>query len=984
MGSRYAIPQKMIVCERGGTFETSDGWVFRNSGSSTFGTAGVSQANPAWDLLNFANNNGAGAGTAESRVPFAKLGFTTADGLETAHTVYLRIRNRTNRDVGSGTVIGPATAIHDGGGGNPGNCYCAFATYLAGTPTVGIGVFTAGTFLILSSVAATTLRQGDVLALSYGFKVATSEVFLGLRLNGESVDAFIHAGGYRMGTLSALPGLVGLNTPAVPVAHVHGGTASEWWVTSGFNHYAELFDVARLFGGPRVEFLEQQRFTTDPIPSVKWYFSKELIRLTFSFKRRGGCSSASMVIQMQDWVRGVAPSPSFRSFRQPTAEDWAGDDWHGGDVVVRQRHGGQWLRIGIGNVPEAVWRGRVTSISANKADLSVKVSCLGHWQHLGNLQIGEEVSEGIRLRDAIQLLVERYALKSETVDSPIRALTIVGTGHQLDQRVSYDFKHTSVRNALDRLLRILPEGFAYGVDAGGTLYVQQQTDHYTVDLGAGQLPLLTLNTDDCLKWEPKIDFRRIENQVTVIGEPYEEDVTLGSTGVVEGRASSDKSLAMFGAFEQIKKDSNFQDDGFAAKVAHALCKRTCSPRFTARIRVLLPLDGTTAFWEVLTPFVPFVAIINPAETLARELVSNGAISTQEASVGNEVMRRYGDLTGTALEGDGDAGDFVLLDPTTTEQNLNIHWLLKLRLRFDFVHPGAAGTYAHMFGRPRGGGGNARKGWGNLVWAKDTGNLEWWFEDSGGTLRGPIATGINVPVAAPAGQIVDLTVWRDNNGDWQFYDGPTAKSASSSFQQTLAVGAFDWRWFDDNAGGDEGWHGTVDNWSLIDTKPFGLRGLDDSSTVPAFVTRTAGKPLPRNEGVGLLRMCRFNEAHHTGGPINPRSVWTFETSSGAVRTQYTASLTNVLADPSPISANNRRGFRLGDTITVGQESYSKTWGGPLILHVDEVRYVVEPSVGLVDRQMRLGQSPASFVETVASLDRQAQEQSDLLHRIEQDT
>jgi hypothetical protein len=988
MGTRYAIPRKALLCERGGTFSTADGWVHRTAAGATFGKAAVSQANPAWDLMNFLNNNGGGAGTAEARVPFAQLGFVTADGLETAHTVHLRFRNRTNREVGSGTVIGPAVAIHSGGVGNPGNCYLGFATYLAGTPTVGLAVFAAGVFVILSSAPNQTVRQGDVMSLSYGFDVASSKVNLGLRVNGIAVDAWIDPAttGYRVSALSALPGICGINTPAVPVAHVHGATASEWWVTSGFNHYAEFFDVARLFGGPRLELLTQQRFSTDPAPKVQWYFSKEITTLNFSFKRRGGCASALAVLQLQDWINTdttITLPPALRSFYEPPAEAWSANDWHGGDVVIRQRHGGQWLRIGTNNVPEAIWRGRISSSAFKKGEKTVRLRMLGHWGQLSKIEIDAEVGERIKLRDALVLLIDKYAVKSPTVDSPIVARNIVGVGHQLEQLVDYDFKHTSLRNAIDRLLRVLPEGFVWGVDATGTLYIQQQIDHYTIDLLTGQLPLLTLNTDNAQGWEPKVAFDKIENAVTVIGESYDEDTEENSTGVVRGVARCDKSVQMYGTRADTKKDSIYHDDGFAAKVAQAMCKRTCAPVFTAKLRVLSPLDGTQSFSEVLTPFLPFVAIVNPVEKIGRQLKARGSTSIEDYQMGNAVMRRYGDMVGTALRGDGDAGDNVTLAPTTTEQNINTSWLLKIRLRFTDAHVGAGGTFAHIFGRPRGGAGNFRKGWGNLVWDRDSGNLQWWFEDSGGSLRGPIVTGINVPSAAPADQIVEIIIYRDATGDWAFYDGPAAKNTSAGFRQTLQTGSFNWRWFNDAAADDEGWIGELDNWAMINTKPAGLRGLEDSNSIAAFATRTAAKPLARNEGVGLLRMCRFNEAHHPGPAVNPRAVWTFETSTGPVQKQYTASLTNILADPSPITTNNRRGFRIGDTIAVGSQAYSKPWGGPLILHVEEVRYSVVPSVGLVDRQLRLGRQPASFVDTVAGLERMASQQEDLMNRLEED-
>jgi hypothetical protein len=953
-----------------------DSWTKRVSGAGLFDTAVVLGTSPQWEICHWRNDSGASIGTAEYRWPLSAISMTSSVELENQHTVHLRLQNQSND--GDSPQVGPATCVHDGGSGQPGNCYYAFARYSGGTRYIGIGKLSSGSKSTLAEATA-PIEMGDALSLGYQWDVSAGAAQLTAMVSGAAVTSATDTGGYRMGSLSALPGVVGLDTLSISNMRQHGAAWSEWWVTDLSGSWGELKELAGdLTATPIVQLLSYQRYAGDPEPRVKWAFSGEIIKLQWTHKRNGGCGRAKIELQPQAWntgllglypVDGGSSELSTRTFEEPFADDWEANDWHGGDVTISVRYSGRKLTT-TDIVEDTLYRGRISKVEVDGKSGAVRIECDGLISTMEDFFVWYDKRKSITIREAIESTIEGSLVKSATHDGALAGHNILGLQSFLDQKVDMDYEVESVRSVIDELVALLPDGMVYGVDAQGVFYVQQQNDHYTTDISSSaQLPIVTFDARTALSYKRSIDFRKLRTTVTVYGAEDE------SESRVAGGSAAVKALALYGRRHKVKTQDSIGDAGLAAKYAQAILKRVVAPKLSVGMKVQQPILDSQAFWTTLTPFMPVVAIRDRRDD---NMMRTFDPSSSSRYVSDQLLRRFGDLAGWSTAEKGTAGGSASWPSTSREQALQKSWLFHARIRFDAAHP-AAGFHAFVCGRPRGGAGNSRKGWGGLYWNGTTGNLEWWGEDSVGALY-VIQTGLTVSTSTPAGATVDLFVHRAADGSWSFFNGGAAAGSDSSAAAkaiVLGTGSWDWRLFDAAGSGDYGFDGTIDNVYLIDSAPrtegdqtlgveaqrFGMAG---------FASRNAGAPLKRNDSYGLLMLAKLNEPTDPDvGADGEMVVWTDDGSSSPTKRIVTWTAGTGSSQSGSITLDSRRGYRLGEG--------AKRWGGPLVLYVAEVKYTVEPSSGLVTREMTLGSEQRSFAQSLANLEREVSRQSEILNR-----
>lgn len=223
---QWASP-KVIALEYGDRF---DEWTFHNSSGqwNRVGIVGQERYSIGWK-----NNNGVATGSAMFRLPFSAFSLPASSPYESQHTVHMRCARRNN--VGLHNALGVATALT----ATSATGYIAIA-YSTATLGVTIGKLTAGAVGGLASSAATVVRPGDVLSLAYRYDTTNSRVELAALLNGVVVVSTTNsASPHRMSTLSGRFGLYGDPTQALPNSLGIGHTTPEWWVTSGWQTFAE-------------------------------------------------------------------------------------------------------------------------------------------------------------------------------------------------------------------------------------------------------------------------------------------------------------------------------------------------------------------------------------------------------------------------------------------------------------------------------------------------------------------------------------------------------------------------------------------------------------------------------------------------------------------------------------------------------------------------------------------------------------------------
>ena len=272
----------------------------------------------------------------------------------------------------------------------------------------------------------------------------------------------------------------------------------------------------------------------------------------------------------------------------------------------------------------------------------------------------------------------------------------------------------------------------------------------------------------------------------------------------------------------------------------------------------------------------------------------------------------------------------------------------------------------------------------------TGKLRWIYQESGGA---PVVmdTGITVDPVTPASAVVNFTVWRDAIGDYRFYDGTTLKATiTGNRNNTHKNQATDWRWFDSSQTGGflHAWDGIIEQFWVLDTVALESKLPGGVGGVGGFIARTNAKNLRRTEGLGLLRHCKFNEAHYIGGtpflatPAKNRA-WTRNGTTatpeaGTYAITASSPALGSAIDATPISTEVARGWRMGeDSTAVAGESSAKKWGGPLMMAVEKVTYDVRPNDGTVLTAFELGDFREQFMPSIDAIGRQVAETSEVL-------
>jgi len=952
-------------------------WTQRVKLSASFYSIGIPNTSPNYDVIGFTNNSGAGAATAEHYVSYADMTFGTGTNLEDIHTVSMRM-TRTNDSVT--IAASPATAIHTGGAGQPGNCYFAFARYDAGTAKVGLAAFFLGTFVLLAEFAY-TVSAGDVLSIRYQYNTLLSRAELAVLVNGASIATFNSPGGYRMSTLSAKPGIVGIGSPSIPTAGSgFGHWFAEWWVTN--SDETEFMELDRPYPGKvgdvKVRIMETQRFSTDPTPKAKYLFGAEIVNASFAYKRLGGCTTAKVTLLLQDWVEGVTPNPMSKSLEEPFSEEWNDFNWMGGDFVLSCSYSARAYAIGD-FVDEDLWRGEVTKIDFDRRTKVATITARGLTESLKDHYVDKYVKEGETIRTAVATILG-YALKTGTNDGRILATDIIGIQSVLDQIVDVDFEAVSCRDALEEVLRVVPDGVIWGTDRNGTFYVQQQLDHYTEDLSGG-IYFPHFDADFVTAWKKTNDFTPI-NKVQVLGKEVEEGQPVFDTiERFSGEATMERYRSIRGTRKQIIMESSIVDRGLAAKLAQVTLKRTGGHKLAAKLTTLEPIEGTRSFWHALVPFRPYVSIQERLEPDAN-LTDPRLSSTDFYSVHDEMIRLYGDLPGYAAHLDGASGGKLSIASTASEQNLTgFNWMMQVSLKFTSAHTGGLTSQAHVVGRAEAG---VNVGWGYLSWQEGTGNLFWNYRTNGGLTR-LIWTGINVPAAAPANAVVNFTVWRDNVGDFHFYNGGTLGATVATYRtDVIRTSTADWSIFS----GDHlavGWEGDAQEFRVFDTTALHTSATGGPSTgVLGFLARNNGTALHRNEALGLLRYAKLNEPYTPGGIQLAGSVCWFRNGVNGTPTSGAW----IIGSIGPVSSasfvsNMRQAWKLGDSSGSSVALGLKKWGGPLVLLVEGVSYSVKVSTGMVETSFKLGADTESFEKSIADVTRQVERQGEILKKIKED-
>jgi len=964
----------MLLVEQG--FQTVDRWTQRASSSALFFSKGIPNSSPNYDIVGFTNNSGAGGATAEHFLSYSDLTLGSGTDLEDIHSVYMRM-TRTN-DVTT-VAVGPATVIHSGGAGKSGNCYLAFARDNAGTPKVGIAAQAGGAFVLLTEVTK-TVAAGDVLGISYAWNTTSSRAELVATVNGETVASINSPGGYRMSTLAAKPGVVGLNTPSLATGSGFGHWFAEWWVTN--TDATEFVQPGQPYptkvGDLKVRIMEKQRFSTDPTPKGKYLFGSELVSCEFGYKRIGGCSSAQFTVLLQDWVEGTTANPEAKSMEEPFQDDWENGDWMGGDVVISCSYSAR--KYEIGNfVDEDLWRGEVTKIDFDRRTKVVSITAKGLTESLRDRFVWKYSQTGETLRKAIETILAS-ATKTGTSDGRIVSTNIIGIQSILDQRMDIDFEAISARDALEKVLRIVPDGVIWGTDRNGQFYVQQQTDHYTEDLSGG-IYFPHFDADFVTTWKKTNDFNRV-NHVSAFGKEVDEGQPVFNTlRRYNGDATMERYRTIRGTRTKVLTESSIVDRGLAAKLAQATLKRVGGHRITARLQTTEPIEGTRSFWHALVPFSPYISVqerLEPDATLTDPRLG----VAEFYKVHDEMIRLYGDLTGYSTTLDGTSGGKISIPPTAYEQNLTgKNWMMQVSLKFTTAHGGVANEHAFVVGRSEA---VPNLGWGYLSWQNTTGKLYWNYRTNGGTNRS-LDTGITINSTTPANRILHFTVWRDNNGDFKFLDSGTTTATIATYRtDVIRTSTADWSIFSGPAL-SRGWKGDVQEFRVIDTSDMRTDGTGGPSAgVAGFLTRNVGRALRRNEDRGLLRYAKLNNPMVPGGLALPSAVcWERNGKSGSAN-QATWLISNIGATNTVgYVAFTAGGWRLGDSASSSTDLGLKKWGGPLVLLVESVSYRVDPGSGTVRTSFKLGGDISSFEGTIANVKRQVEIQADTLKRVTED-
>lgn len=965
-------------------------WTARSTGVALFEEKGLPTTSPVYSVLGAHNNNGADAGTLAHFATKSQLLFG-GGGLTWEHTVSVRL-TRGNED--AGCLIGPATAIHPGVGASPGNSYWAHAYNDAGTPKIGLGYWlNAGR--VQPAQVNHTVREGDVLSLTY--KEDPSDVTITALVNGVEVLSYVDTAGTRYKFSTLADPRIGITSQfhqtQARATTVYPETISQFFVTRGVGaltipaatHSAHV-------GATRVHFMRKRHLASDPPLKTRWILGKDIVAMDFSFRRNGGCSSGSISLSPEQWNLPLTAAPIEKWAQEPYPSDLDNEDWLGGLVRIHCRYAAFPITTAsTGNVDETVWVGRIRNVSYDRAKRQIRFSLEGLSAALRERRVTIQ-QPNMSIRDAVTEIVTQSILRTNTNEGVVDVINITGIQSTLDQRLDVNYVDTVAHDALLQLLQLLPDGMVWGIaPRAGQIefYLQQSVDPHGVTIMTDDKRVPSYDMDRALSFERRVDPGDVENDVTVFGRDYDEtDEPLHPSGKVTASASSERSIAWYGRRQKTVTNGNVEDEGLAAKYAAAIARRTSHPTLRFTLKVLQEFAGVDTFWHALVPFHPFVHVRETFDPDSLTVTMHDVQLPTGSSykVIDRITRRYGDLPGYALKLQGENGGGVNFRSVSGEWLAQKSWLVHACLRFSRAHPGGTNTWAFIFGRPRGGGSaNNRKGWGGLYWYEGTGALEWWYEDTGGTLRGPINTGITVSPSAPGNAIVRITVHRDSAGSWHFWNGATKTAGPVAGAQDPRVLTDDWRIFDSSQSGggiDEKWGGELDQFWFYDTAKMEAAG---GLTVNTFVGKADDRRLPRMLGEGCLRYAPFNWTHYAPAayevPHFARGTPTADPE--AIQATWTNGSPAETDDAAPVTTatRSRRGFRIGESSSNNPAGESfKKWGGPLLAAIESVRYKIHERIGVVETDFELGDFANRFVQSLASIQREIQQQSELLRRI----
>ncbi|MFQ5471616.1 MAG: hypothetical protein ACE5FA_01855, partial [Dehalococcoidia bacterium] len=937
-------------------------WTQSASNSAKFYTLTPPDLSPAFYVVGFDNNNG--TGIAIRRCPWARadLALPASGTFEDIHTVHLRV-TQNNRKSGMHWALGPATAIHAGAG--PGNWYCALMRNVAGSPTVRICKVAGGVLSELIAFSNVPVDYGDSLELSYYWDTAITAAVLSLQINGILIGATTDVGGYRMSTVAdGRVGIYGHDADAIPSTADFGHWFTEWWVSGAT---ASQTNVRQTFpdltGALKVQMMQKKRYVGDAKPQALWILGKALEHVEFSYARQGGHRSATIRWLPEPWTEGTTAHPLESGALHPLAADWRAEDWHGGDVRILCRYTGQRIAVGgstAGYTSEDLWRGRIREIAVDPQTRAITIRAEGYAASLSERRV-TYVQKNVSIRDALNAVIQP-ALKGASwpYDGPIEDINLIGLGTMLDQTIDVEFRDNTVREALDRLMALLPDTMLWGVqqvasaDGQGTVqfYVQPMVDAYAHDLASGPA-FPSYDAARARGFARRLRLNRIVNHALVFGRQLDPGVTGGGVNPevprVGALAFCRRSASLWRTRVAVTTEDAIADEGLAAKLAAAIAKRRCSPRYSMTLSVAEIIDGTHSFWHLLVPFSPWLAIRlreHPLDAYALRSKGGPPSLGDDHQIADAAVRRYGDVTGVSLKLNGTAGGEITFASEHQERSLNRSWLAHLVIRFDVNHPGAIGDIAFICGRRQTTVGDS--GWGSLWWKKtgaSTGTLVWRYRGSGAFER-ELDTGISVPPTATS-QVVHFFVFRDRFGTWKFFDTTIAKNTFTGFQaDNLPNDLSAWGFFRHTVASPTIHKHTdcaIEQFWLFETPALELKSPGGVDGAGGFITRTTGFSLHRDEALGLLRLAKFNESHWDGTnvllqAVSGNATWARDSTLTPVLRSYTltdASPTmGAFIDANAMSSNNERGYRVGEPSVP-----AKRWGGPIVMPVETVTYRV---------------------------------------------
>lgn len=968
----------LLASERGRTFESATYWtdyVYVAGGGFFSVQTGFGSSSPgaAWPFFGFNNNLGTGQG-----VRAYLQGGTISNATTKAHTVHLRIQDITSNDLGPGG-LGPATSVHSGGAGQMGNSYHVVVSSSAGAGQLILRRTNGGAATVLATYTKTVVR-GDYVSLAYQYNAGSSRAELAVYHNGSVVGTHNDTSGSRfdMAGVSGKPGMYGHNLPASASASANmAAWTSEWWVTDGFGSLGQVAPpYPDLVGRLQLALTRTQRYLDSPF-QVKVLFCTEILDLSWSYARIGGCNRADAKIRIGQALGPDSVESQYETdFIQPSAADWESGDWYGGSFIISLRYDARDVDSESGST---VWSGSISGISFDAATRELSIEADGLSKLLEKTYV-YHTFEDVSVRQAIIDVVTSVS-KSTQADGKDFPITfniskILGLSSVMDFRITKDFKWETASSAIESLLSFLPDGINWGVDSDGQFYLQIQSPPYSDDLDLS-VPVIFYDAGTATEWELEARSDEVVNEVIVLGtEPDDK-----KTARKQGAAICEKSSALYGRRQEIQTSEDTEDEGILAKIAQTECKLKSGAELSGTLKIRQPLEGIRSFWQSLSVVAPSISVMHRK---SRENL--GFVGSTEVIHVNHALRLLGDVSGNLCELWGSTGAQVKFPSNGAERSLSRSWILHVVLKF--TQPMSGGTYAFILGRPSAAG--ALRGWGALYWSTTGGLTDQlvWIQDEGG-VSVPYDTGITRSHTTPSATPVHLTIRRRADGTLKIYDG-TTNTATHSTSAVMANTSDDWEFWKTTVGsGSVPWDGAMEQFWLYDTAANGWYGdsidSQDATNLTAWFSRTNAKNLPRNEGCGCLMHIKFNERAEAVDPAGGGTGF-FKgyrgISGGTANNLITGealeatcvSVGSAYSYFAPVSTDCARGAVIGS---------EQRWGGSLMLSTESCDYHVDVTQGQLDISYSLGARPVGLSRSLEGVNEQLRKQTELLRRLKKD-